>query len=190
MRTRVGHRHAPNVLHQRSSIKKTRTSEQKKVEQLGPFKWEHIQFYLRPEGVAADVTFTNIKGNMAAAFTSSEQSRVFSLLPTKGHRLHLDVTALPYAMACAWNMCIYTPQQLANLDSSSQRVRLPLHDWAQSTVVFVHPDDPDKPLTHYLFCWLLQGMYINANLFGRYGPYSWRRGDLTTLMQRKDTTFV
>jgi hypothetical protein len=35
--------------------------EREKLEQLDPLRYEHIHFHLRPERVAADVTFTNIK---------------------------------------------------------------------------------------------------------------------------------
>jgi hypothetical protein len=59
--------------------------------------------------------FTIIKGNIGAAFTSNEQSRIFSLWPTKGHRLHLDVAALFYAMACARNMCNVLDGRVAHL---------------------------------------------------------------------------
>jgi hypothetical protein len=63
-----------------------------------------------------------------------------------------------------------------------------VHDWARSTLVFVRPGNPNKPPAHHQFCALLQGMCIDANLFGRYGQYFWLRGNLTILKRRKGMT--
>jgi hypothetical protein len=163
-------------------------AERRTLREIGPLRWQHVAFYIHAESVAADITFHHIKGNQSPKLATTEQTRTYTLWPVRGDRLHLDVAAVLFAVAYARGLFVHTMDNvmelIKNYGNTQQRVPLPMRQHGYRQPVLSRASDPTKPLVAKEYRILFQRMCILANIVGVYGPYSWRRGSLTTIMRQ------
>jgi hypothetical protein len=157
---------------------KSLTPESKAMwHESGPLRFEHTGFFLTHDGVGLQLTFTHWKNSIRADLARRDHIRVLTFLPLKSRSFYLDLSSLLFALAYHRGLFAQELRNIFSTRTSERPTFIPTHAHMHTQSVFVSDmTDPTSPMGSKRWTDLLQQLFIDSGLVGRYPPYAFRRG--------------